>query len=185
VNQTEAASEIISQPFPLAPGIQASEKQATILLVEDEALVREAMFETLVWAGYRVLKAGNAAEARAAFRRCKRVVELLVTDVVLPDQNGKDLAEGLREICPDLRAILISGYPEHAVTRQASIEDGMLYLPKPFSADSLVQKVRLALAQETNDIAMQMESRPKSATQPAVRRRRLNRTRAATARDSS
>lgn len=154
MNQTEPVSGTISQPFPLTAGTQASKKQATILLVEDEALVREVMFETLVWAGYRVLKAGNAAEARTAFRRYKRIVELLLTDVVLPDQNGKDLAEGFREICPDLRTILVSGYPENATIRQASVEHGMLYLPKPFSADSLVQKVRLALAQETTDIAM-------------------------------
>ena len=154
MNETETVSETISQPFPLAPGTQVSEKRATILLVEGEPLVREVMFETLVWAGYRVLKASTAAEARTAFRRCNRVVALLVTDVVLPDQNGKDLAEGLREICPDLKTILVSGYPENAATRQASTEDGMLYLPKPFSADSLVQKVRLALAQEIRDIAM-------------------------------
>ncbi len=154
MNQTEPVSKTISQAFPLAPGTQVSEKRATILLVEDETLVREVMFETLVWAGYRVLKASTAAEARTAFRRCRKVVELLLTDVVLPDQNGKDLAEGLRRICPDLKAILVSGYLENVVTGQASLENGMLYLPKPFSADSLVQKVRAALAQETTDVAM-------------------------------
>lgn len=109
MNQTEPVSGTISQTFPLTPNTQVSEKRTTILLVEDEALVREVMFETLVWAGYRVLKASNAAEARAAFRRCRRVVELLLTDVVLPDQNGKDLAQELRRICPDLKAILVSG----------------------------------------------------------------------------
>jgi len=154
VNQAEPVSETISQTFPLTPGVQVSEKRATILLVEDEALVREVMFETLVWAGYRVLKASTAAEARAVFRRCRKIVGLLLTDVVLPDQNGKDLAQELRRICPDLKAILVSGYLENAVTGQASLEDGMLYLPKPFSADALVQKVRLALAQEITDIAM-------------------------------
>jgi len=154
VNHTETVSEIISQPFPLPPSTQVSKKRVTILLVEDEALVREVMFETLVWAGYRVLKASNAAEARAAFRRCRRVVELLLTDVILPDQNGKDLAQDLREICPDLKAILVSGYPENVITREASVEDGLLYLPKPFSADSLVQKVRLALAQDATDITI-------------------------------
>ena len=154
MNHTETVSEIVSQPFPLAPSTRVSEKRVTILLVEDEALVREVMFETLVWAGYRVLKASNAAEARATFRRCRRVVELLLTDVILPDQNGKDLAQDLREICPDLKAILISGYPENVITREASIEDGLLYLPKPFSADSLVQKVRLALAQDATDITI-------------------------------
>jgi two-component system, cell cycle sensor histidine kinase and response regulator CckA len=154
VNQTEPVSETIPQPLPLTSSTQLSAKRSTILLVEDEALVREVMVETLVWAGYRVLKASNAAEARAAFRRCRKVVGLLLSDIVLPDQNGKDLAQELRMICPDLKAILVSGYPENAITRQASGEDGMLYLPKPFTADSLVQKVRLALAQENTDLAM-------------------------------
>jgi two-component system, cell cycle sensor histidine kinase and response regulator CckA len=145
VNQTELVSETIYHPLPPASDPQLAKKTDTILLVEDETLVREVMFETLVWAGYRVLKASNAAEARTAFRRCGKVVGLLLTDVVLPDQNGKDLAQELRMMSPALKAILVSGYPQHAI-RQASVEDGMLYLPKPFTADSLVQKVRLALA---------------------------------------
>lgn len=154
MNQTEPVSETTLQPVPLSPAGQLAEKRATILLVEDETLVREVMFETLVWAGYRVLKASNAAEARTAFRRCRKVVGLLLTDVVLPDQNGKDLAHDLRMMCPDLKAILVSGYPEHTIARPASVEDGMLYLPKPFTADSLVQKVRIALAEEVTDVAM-------------------------------
>lgn len=111
MNQTEPVSEAIPQPLPLASSTQLSGRRATILLVEDETLVREIMFETLAWAGYRVLKASNAAEARTAFRRCRKVVGLLLADVVLPDQNGKDLAQEFRMICPDLRAILVSGYP--------------------------------------------------------------------------
>jgi len=154
VNQTEPVSGTIPQPLPLTSGTQLEEKRATILLVEDETLVREVMFETLVWAGYRVLKASNAAEARTAFRRCRKVVGLLLTDVVLPDQNGKDLAYDLRMMCPDLKAILVSGYPEHTVAQPASVDDGMLYLPKPFTADSLVQKVRLALAEDITNVAM-------------------------------
>jgi two-component system cell cycle sensor histidine kinase/response regulator CckA len=153
VNQRELVSETIPQPLPLTSGAPA-EKPATILLVEDEALVREVMFETLVWAGYRVLKAGDAAEARALFHGCRKIVALLLTDVVLPDQNGKDLAQELRIISPALKAILVSGYPENATTRQASVAEGMLYLPKPFTADSLVQKVRVALAQEITDVAV-------------------------------
>ncbi|MGA8151776.1 MAG: response regulator [Terriglobales bacterium] len=111
MNQAEPVPGTISQPLPLSSDTQLSQGRATILLVEDETLVRETMFETLVWAGYRVLKASHAAEARTAFRRCRKVVGLLLTDVVLPDKNGKELAEEFREICPELKAILISGYP--------------------------------------------------------------------------
>jgi len=154
MNQPETMSEMHSQPFALPGDTQLSEGRATILLVEDEALVREAMCEALVWAGFRVLKGGNAAEARGVFRRCRGAVNLLLADVVLPDQNGNDLAKELRTICPELKTILISGYPENAVTRQSSMEAGMFYLPKPFTTDSLVHKVRLALAEQITDIAI-------------------------------
>ena len=153
MNQPQSIAEAISRPLPFSSETGLSEKRSTILLVEDETLVREVMFETLVWAGYRVLKADSAAEARTAFRRCQQLVRLLLTDVVLPDENGKELAEELRTISPDLKAILVSGYPENAVTRKA-IADGMSYLPKPFSAESLVQKVRMTLAQDITDVAM-------------------------------
>jgi len=153
VNQSQSIAEAISHPLPLSSETDSSEKRSTILLVEDETLVREVMFETLVWAGYRVLKAGSAAEARTTFRRCQNVVRLLLTDVVLPDENGMELAEELGKISPELKTILVSGYPESAVTREA-IAHGMSYLAKPFSAESLVQKVRMTLAQDITDIAM-------------------------------
>lgn len=116
-----------------------------ILVVEDEAFVREATCEILESAGYRVLKAQNATEARITFQRYKKIVHLLVVDVVLPGQNGRDLVHELRKISPSLRAIFISGYPENAVTRHGLQEDGTFYLPKPFSGDSLMQKVNQVL----------------------------------------
>ncbi len=77
-------------------------------------------------------------------------MRLLMTDVVLPGLNGRDLANDLRSICPDLRIIFISGYPENVVTRRGIHEEGMFYLPKPFSLQSLTQKVRLVLKQDVN-----------------------------------
>jgi DNA-binding response OmpR family regulator len=117
----------------------------TILLVEDETFLREVTCEILESAGYRVLKTRNAAEAMSAFGEYKTIVRLLLTDVVLPGQNGRDLANDLRAICPNLRIIFISGYPENVVTRYGIQEDGMFYLPKPFSLQSLTRKVRQVL----------------------------------------
>jgi DNA-binding response OmpR family regulator len=71
--------------------------------VEDESLLREVACEILESAGYRVLKAGTAAEAISAFDEYKTIVRLLLTDVVLPGQNGRDLATDLRYVCPKLR----------------------------------------------------------------------------------
>ncbi len=124
----------------------------TILLVEDEAFVREVTSDLLEAEGFRVLKAKNAADARAAFRRHCKSVQLLLTDVVLPGENGRDLASHLRRLSPNLLIIFVSGYPVNAVTRDSVSERGMFYLPKPFSAETLLSKVRQVLRQENAGI---------------------------------
>jgi DNA-binding response OmpR family regulator len=139
----EASLETASNS--ILPVTALAEAHGTILLVEDEAFVREVTCEILESAGYRVLKAQNAAEARITFQRYKKIVHLLVVDVVLPGQNGRDLVHELRTISPSLRAIFISGFPENAVTRHGLQEDGLFYLPKPFSGDSLTRKVNQVL----------------------------------------
>jgi len=108
VNHAQASLE----PIPnLGPHITDTDgrRRGTILLVEDERFLRETTGEILESAGYRVLKTRNAAEAMTAFREYKAIVRLLLTDVVLPGQNGRDLANDLRSVCPDLRVIFISG----------------------------------------------------------------------------
>jgi response regulator RpfG family c-di-GMP phosphodiesterase len=82
---------------------------ATILLVEDEEFVRQVTSEVLQSAGYHVLQAREAIEATVAFRRHRQDVRLLITDVVMPGQNGRDLACELRSGCPDLKTLFISG----------------------------------------------------------------------------
>lgn len=125
-----------------------------ILLVEDDALVREVAADILEFEGFRVLKARNAQEAKMAFHRYTEIVRLLITDVVLPGQNGRDLADELRTACPTLRIVFVSGFPENAVTRQGLIDGEMLYLPKPFSAESLVKTVKQALAVRAQEVAV-------------------------------
>ena len=141
MNHTQSSAEVSADPVSIVPGIDTPRGRGTILLVEDEALLREVTCEILESAGYRVLKTRNAAEAAVAFGECKAIVQLLLTDVVLPGQNGRDLANDLRALCPKLRILFISGYPENVVTRNGIQEDGMFYLPKPFSLQSLTRKV--------------------------------------------
>ena len=119
--------------------------KGTILLVEDEDFVREVTSQVLQFAGYGVLKAKNAMDAISQFRRHQEKIELLLTDIVMPGKNGHDLAHDLSAVCPGLRTIFISGYPENAITRNGWQERGVLYLPKPFSVQSLLRKVKLAL----------------------------------------
>ncbi len=138
-------------PIPTVGSIAADTNprgHRTILLVEDETFLREVTSEILESAGYRVLKTRTAAEAISAFKEYKAIVRLLLTDVVLPGQNGRNLANQLRALCPSLKIIFISGYPENVITRDGIQEDGMFYLAKPFSLLSLTQKVRRVLEQE-------------------------------------
>jgi two-component system cell cycle sensor histidine kinase/response regulator CckA len=122
----------------------------TILLVEDEAFVRKVACEILRSAGYRVLSAPNAGDAVQAFRGHAEEVQLLLTDVVLPDRNGCDLALELIAVSGGVKAIFISGYPENSITRKGFPQRGWFYLPKPFSAVSLLQKVKEVL----NEVSM-------------------------------
>jgi len=118
----------------------------TILLVEDEAFVREVTYQILCSAGYRVLKARNAIDALLAFRQ-HGAVHLLLTDVVLPDRNGCDLASEITNSCPGVKTIFISGYPENSVTRRG-LRSGCFYLSNPFSAVLLLRKITDVLENE-------------------------------------
>jgi two-component system cell cycle sensor histidine kinase/response regulator CckA len=132
-------------PTCVSPATASDPRVPTILLVEDEAFVRKVAYEILCSAGYRVLPARNAAEAVRAFRGHAEGVQLLLTDVVLPDRNGCDLALELVTIGGGVKAVFISGYPENSITRKGLQHPGWFYLPKPFSAVSQLQKVKEAL----------------------------------------
>jgi two-component system, cell cycle sensor histidine kinase and response regulator CckA len=119
----------------------------TILVVEDEDFVRNVTCEVLQFAGYEVLAARDAAEAAALFAESSRVT-LLLTDVVLPGRTGGELARELRAMHPELKVILISGYPQGRVKTVSLQESGVLYLEKPFSAEGLIRKVWRALHED-------------------------------------
>ncbi len=147
VNHSQPCTKTTPESDSLVRNAELHRGRGTILLVEDESFLREVTCEILESAGYRVLKARTAAEAISAFDEYKTIVRLLLTDVVLPGQNGRDLATDLRSVSPKLKIIFTSGYPENVVTRQGLQEDGMFYLPKPFSAQSLTRKVQQVLEQ--------------------------------------
>jgi two-component system cell cycle sensor histidine kinase/response regulator CckA len=109
----------------------------TILLVEDEAFVREVASEVLSSAGYRVLAAKDAAEAWRIFDEADPEIDLLLTDVILPGEDGRRLAERLRGRNRLLPVLLATGYGEH-MAREA----GEPCLAKPFSSEDLLGKVR-------------------------------------------
>ena len=116
----------------------------TILLVEDEAFVRTATAEVLKSAGYRLVIAGNAAEALAVYRRCSWPIDLLLCDIVMPGMSGRELAAALEKFYPRARVLLMSGYAEQLAWCGSSAS-GKQFLAKPFSIPMLLRRVREVL----------------------------------------
>jgi len=117
----------------------------TILLVEDEDLVREFTREVLESRGYTVLEARHPGEALLIGERHGHPIHLLVTDVVMPQMNGRELADRLTAACPQMRVLYISGYTDDAIVQHGVHESDRAFLPKPFTADELADKVREVL----------------------------------------
>ena len=117
----------------------------TLLLVEDEAEVREAARRTLAAAGYEVLEAADAAGALEICEQRGHTIELLLTDVVMPRMSGPELASAFSEICPGARVVFMSGYTDKAIAHHGILPADTLLLGKPFSADALLAMVRGAL----------------------------------------
>ncbi len=124
----------------------------TILLVEDEAFVREVTGEVLRSAGYEVLVARDAVEAASVYSARPGGVELLLSDVVLPGENGRALARRLQRGNPDLKVLLVTGYAEQMGLQGAQEQGGQgeaaeECLAKPFSTEVLLRRVRQRLDQ--------------------------------------
>ncbi len=117
----------------------------TILLVEDEAELRELAKEVLEHAGYTVLEAAAAADAMLMARRHAGVIELLLTDVVMPRMSGRALAETIVAERPETRVLFMSGYTDDAILRHGVLEAGVHFLEKPFTPRVLAGKVREVL----------------------------------------
>jgi two-component system cell cycle sensor histidine kinase/response regulator CckA len=123
----------------VAAGERGSE---TILLVEDERAVREYVRELLEESGYRVLEAGNGADALALCNAYVGAIDLVLTDVVLPDLGGSRLTEALTAARPDLRVLYMSGYADDAVVRHGILQGSVAFIEKPFSSAALATKLR-------------------------------------------
>jgi PAS domain S-box-containing protein len=114
----------------------------TILLAEDEDMVRNLCRQVLESCGYKVVEAKNGVEALELFKNNQTKIDLLMTDIVMPKMGGRDLAENLQKLFPDLPVLFMSGYPDDAVIRHGIIDADMNYLQKPFTFNDLTKKVR-------------------------------------------
>jgi DNA-binding NtrC family response regulator len=125
---------------PREPGVQI------VLLVEDEAFVRRVASEVLRGAGYCVLIARDASEAACLYESCHGAVDLLLTDLVLPGEDGCALAARLQAENSQLSVLLMSGYTDRREWRDARRERDQPWLAKPFSGEQLLGKVRQTLS---------------------------------------
>jgi CheY-like chemotaxis protein len=114
----------------------------TILLVEDEEMVRNLTRQILTESGYTIVEATNGVEALELCSSGDCKYDLLMTDVVMPEMGGRELSEKLKEILPDLRVLFTSGYTDDAVVRHEVIELNTNFIQKPFSPMALLHKIR-------------------------------------------
>ncbi|HEX7505570.1 MAG TPA: ATP-binding protein [Polyangia bacterium] len=120
----------------------------TILVVEDEETLRTLVERVLCRAGYIVVTAASGHEALHIFEQQKESVHLLLTDVVMPEMNGKELADRLVLQAPKLRVLYMSGYTDEAILRRGGLDPGMNFLSKPFNPAQLTRMVRKILEGE-------------------------------------
>jgi two-component system, cell cycle sensor histidine kinase and response regulator CckA len=129
-----------------APSTQG--RNETILLVEDEPIILEigtAMLEEL---GYRVVAVGRSSEAIRLTETYAGEIHLLMTDVVMPEMNGRELAERVVSIKPDIKCLFMSGYTANVITHRGVLDEGVNFIQKPFSMQTLAAKVREVLDQK-------------------------------------
>ncbi|MDA8098016.1 MAG: ATP-binding protein, partial [Nitrospiraceae bacterium] len=117
----------------------------TILLAEDESEVRELVAITLREAGYRVIEAVDGPDAERQFAENGSAVSLLLTDLIMPKKNGREVYEQLRLSSPSLNVLFMSGYTADIIRNKGVLDDPMLFISKPIIPDILLKKVREAL----------------------------------------
>ena len=139
-----AAAETTTEAAPAAAPLIGSGHE-TILMVEDDELVRQISVLTLERQGYHVLFARDGAEALTRAHEFKGPIHLLIADVIMPRMSGQDLAAALRTAFPQLRVLYISGYADQGLSRRGDFDPDAFFLQKPFIATALAAKVREVL----------------------------------------
>jgi len=118
----------------------------TILLVEDEPAILEMVRIMIRRLGYTVLSAGKPTEAMELARNFTGEIHLLMSDVIMPEMNGRDLARSIASLHPQIRLLFMSGYPANVIARQGVLDEGVHFIQKPFLMKDLAAKLREAVA---------------------------------------
>jgi CheY-like chemotaxis protein len=134
-------AEAVPMDEPARPAA-ATHGGETVLVVEDEPVVRRLACAALEDSGYEVVEAGDGAEALAILARSNGNIDLIVSDVVMPRMGGKELNDALRGLRPDLPLLFMSGYPGHEVADRGLLDPNASFIQKPFSPEELAERVR-------------------------------------------
>jgi len=157
---------------------RACHGEETILLVEDETHLRRLARQYLEKQGYKILEAEDGAAALQIVDGYQGPIDLLLTDVVMPGMNGRELATNIAKLLPEMRVLYMSGYSENAVGHNGTLDAGVNLLQKPFSLPALKDRVREVLDAERNPLEAAMSSRTSSSVVerkvPPFRARRFN-----------
>ncbi len=124
---------------------QAAPGHATILLVEDEQMILDVTKTMLTLQGYNVLAALTPGEAIRLAEEHGEQISLLMTDVVMPEMNGRDLAKNLLALCPHLKRLFMSGYTADVIAQHGVLDEGVFFIQKPFAMQELASKIREVL----------------------------------------
>jgi CheY-like chemotaxis protein len=119
----------------------------TVLLVEDEEVVRDMVCDMLRESGYEVLVAKDGSDALVVHQRFDGEIHLMLTDVVMPQMSGRELAEALTPVRRAMKVLYMSGYTDDAIVHHGVLDEGTAFIEKPFSPDALARRVREILDQ--------------------------------------
>ncbi|HEX7597008.1 MAG TPA: PAS domain S-box protein, partial [Polyangia bacterium] len=137
----DAHSERLITPSPDEPYAMVGGSE-TILVVEDDTRVRDLVARSLGTRGYRVMVAASGEEAMALAGQTEEKIHLLLTDVVMPRMNGRQLSEQLTKIHPEMRTLFTSGYTENIIAHHGVLDKGINFLSKPYALEALARRVR-------------------------------------------
>jgi len=133
------------KPISKSVSETTSEKQQTVLLVEDQDIVRDLVTEILEDEGLNVITAYNGINAFEVTKNYTEPIDLMLTDVIMPEMNGRELAEKMKAEKPELKILFMSGYTGEEMRNRGVLEPGTNFIQKPFTPDALVEKVREVL----------------------------------------
>lgn len=135
-HEPAAASRAVQDQQPPPSGTE------TVIICEDDSAVRDLTAQLLEDAGYSVLASQSAADALQLAARHSGPVHLLITDVIMPDMNGRKLSDALAAIRPTVRTLFVSGYTANVIAHHGVLEEHVEFLEKPYSRRQLLQRVR-------------------------------------------